>query len=483
MKKTRLLAAMTLGLVTVLMFSFLPSCRKEKKSELVNNSGKLTLFTRESDPRIAQVAVDNGYYVDFLAAKTAKAVPTDLTSLSVHNADFSDETSIILKDNKLQRMSLSDGTQLVVNSVAGGTYNITLTTADGAYQLNTDLSTDGVKANNLNAVAAKNVAVRKGLSLQRVSNPVKPKVMGLVAHDASSLVGVEIDITKCGGIPADADAVYLNVYKKLSGNYIKAMPKIPAVHSATGLYFAAVPGGLATDYVVTGSDACKFTLDAIEDIEREGAKGLFKVIGKLLLDESIAVTVNSPVIPQSVPEYLKKFSDALNKVQSATDLLGFLKDDACNQTTLEDYKHNYGGLTMIAEAQAPGGGKTLNSSSSEPMDSNGPFPAMRIDLGSMASINNIDLSPSSPAAGQSYTATAYLNCLPVGTVLTIGVQGTDGYADGYQTTVSASDVNDPYVLSLQVPGAGSAGIKDVITVTLMTPSNVSSTKSNYLIFQ
>jgi hypothetical protein len=485
MKKTQVLATAIIGLTVVMMFLLFPSCRKEKKTEPVTATAPLTLFSRQSDPRLAQAVVDGGYLVDFLATKDKQATPVSLTAVSVHNADFSDESSILLNADGIQRICLTDGTQLIINSSTGSSFNVTLLTGDGSYQLNTNLTASAAEGKAINQVTNLGTAPRGGVPMSVTATPAAPKTNALVTNGSSgpNLAGVEIDVSKCGGIPADANAVFLNVYANYSGGPGKILPKIPAVHSATGLYFAAIPTGISTDYVVSSKDACLFALDAIQDIKEHKAAGVYTVLAKLLLDGSIAVTVNSPVIPQSVPKYLQKFADILNKAQSATDKFAAIKDNACDKVHMSsDDPFNYGGLKMQAEAQMQDDGGTKLSALAENIPSDGPYPTLKVALGDAPTVNQVTLNPASPAVNQSYLATAQLMCLLLGTTVQIGVQGTDGYTNTYQAVVSAADNTDPYTITLHVPGAATAGIRDVVTVSLKTAAGKTATKSAYLVF-
>ena len=93
-------------------------------------------------------------------------------------------------------------------------------------------------------------------------------------------------------------------------------------------------------------------------------------------------------------------------------------------------------------------------------------------------IFNFHLDPSSPVAGQSYMAYATLHCMPIGSIVTMHIVGTDGYVDTQVTEMTSSNA----VATLGVPGA-MTGIKDDVSVTVQTPDGETYTAYASLIFQ
>ena len=62
-----------------------------------------------------------------------------------------------------------------------------------------------------------------------------------------------------------------------------------------------------------------------------------------------------------------------------------------------------------------------------------------------------------------YTASATLSCVVPGSQIQLSVVGSDGYTDS-NTCVSNEDAVQN--CTLNVPGAGEGGVKDIITITL-----------------
>ena len=74
------------------------------------------------------------------------------------------------------------------------------------------------------------------------------------------------------------------------------------------------------------------------------------------------------------------------------------------------------------------------------------------------------LDPANPVEGQSYVAHAFLQCMPIGSSVTMHIEGTDGYIDTEVSTLETANAE----VTLYVPGA-MQGVSDVVTVTVNTP--------------
>lgn len=115
----------------------------------------------------------------------------------------------------------------------------------------------------------------------------------------------------------------------------------------------------------------------------------------------------------------------------------------------------------------------------EQWDGTGELPSLEVSWGGDANISQFTLTPSAPGRGQSYVATAYLYCLPAGSIITLSIVGTDGYTNS-NIFVVGDEIN--YQAELWVPGAES-GVKDVCTIKLELPDGSVKTKKASLVFQ
>lgn len=106
---------------------------------------------------------------------------------------------------------------------------------------------------------------------------------------------------------------------------------------------------------------------------------------------------------------------------------------------------------------------------------------MSITWGGNPVINTFTLNPPKPVHGVSYLAIAELACLPLGTKVTMDIIGTDNYTDS-QTCEIGQGESIYYKATLKVPGAAT-GVKDICTVTVVTPNGETVTKKASLVFQ
>jgi hypothetical protein len=95
-------------------------------------------------------------------------------------------------------------------------------------------------------------------------------------------------------------------------------------------------------------------------------------------------------------------------------------------------------------------------------------------------VGELLLSPSSPAAGQSYVASTDLQCIPFDSNVSIQVVGTDGYTDSNSKTYPQTIAAD--TISLQVPG-GASGVRDTVTLQVNPRNSAPTTRTAYLVFQ
>lgn len=79
-------------------------------------------------------------------------------------------------------------------------------------------------------------------------------------------------------------------------------------------------------------------------------------------------------------------------------------------------------------------------------------------------IQRFYLEPSAPMEGESYFAYATIHCMPIGSKVTMHIEGTDGYADTEEQVMTSANM----VAVLDVPGA-EKGIFDQVTVSVVTP--------------
>jgi hypothetical protein len=105
--------------------------------------------------------------------------------------------------------------------------------------------------------------------------------------------------------------------------------------------------------------------------------------------------------------------------------------------------------------------------------------SLRLDLFQLT-VGDIVLAPSAPAARESYTASAGLQCLAPGASAVLRVVGSDGYTSQQQENYAS--VTNAATIRLLVPGADEAGIRDTLTLTVTPPNAPPVTRTAFLVF-
>lgn len=105
------------------------------------------------------------------------------------------------------------------------------------------------------------------------------------------------------------------------------------------------------------------------------------------------------------------------------------------------------------------------------------FDVSIVNLEGDPTISYFVLNPSHPAEGQSYVAEAMYSCVPNGSVIRMGIVGTDGYTDEITQTVE----NESGKAELHVPGAAT-GVIDVCTITIILPTGEEISSKASLVF-
>ncbi len=119
----------------------------------------------------------------------------------------------------------------------------------------------------------------------------------------------------------------------------------------------------------------------------------------------------------------------------------------------------YNKLTVQGRVITSKGARYVSVVSKE-VSPEGPYPAVSVAAEFMTEISSLVLNPSHPGEGQSYQATGTVFCLTSGDIVKISIEGSDGYSDANEATVSSEESKD---FILNVPGAES-GVRDVVTI-------------------
>ncbi|WP_332913309.1 hypothetical protein [Algoriphagus boritolerans] len=116
---------------------------------------------------------------------------------------------------------------------------------------------------------------------------------------------------------------------------------------------------------------------------------------------------------------------------------------------------------------------------SEKANPNGPFPDLFVDLGAKTGLRTLNIDPAFPQDGQDYRAVADFKCLTSGSLVEISVLGSDGYQDNISFSISATQPDKSYVLT--VPGADS-GVRDDINLVVKDLNGIVISRKASIVF-
>lgn len=471
------------------------ACHKDedKHSTPEGESGNIALANFNPDePIILDLSNKEGLSVVMMGTKDETGHPQKLEQVIIQIPEEDNPTEIIFdKNEKLKEMFAPNGVRFQFEWLSETETAITLIDPETNEQLNTVIDFSG-KGNTPQATSRNTTLTRRSgdttLSLVPVPNKDKNEEVSQNSR-ALSRAGItgSVYLEQCGSPTSAQCWVDVYDYSDLSGSFGrgKYRGRFMCTEVGDGHYQFNLPGNYHEHHDI--ADYCDGINNVIGKVcglnawtaPGTGAKeylclqisayiasGLVTapVAGKFLLAceaTSIALDATCSLIngnmdlPEGTPTLVDGACGLLREMDLTWDTPLFLVP-VVNALPSCIY-----GIPQIYEA-----GSVL-----EPM---------KVVWGSHPIINSFTLSPPNPAHGVSYQAIADLICLPIGTKVTMSIVGTDNYTDSKTTTVATGE-NIRYQATLYVPGA-ETGVKDVCTVTIVTPSGETISKKASLVF-
>jgi hypothetical protein len=476
-----------LGTLSVSLIPAFQHCKSD--TDIVKPFNPYTFRTNPNDPLILEVNTQAGERIEYFGTRRADGLPKSIDVVSYRsNANVEEATycyfdaqknisKIITEDGSLFAFSWTSATKSIVTFVSG----------DRANQLSTEI--DLAKPASSGRVAAPTVTsgnylqVRGGQPIRltetqpSTTEPIRNRYARLPSQS------VRVDVKKCG-FPADAE-VWVRMYKYNQINQLEKVGQYPAYRVTKGLYDCLLlPNNVATKVEVNPQQLCKWA------IEKGVCSGSASALSTGLCAglTAVAATYSGGAAARVALAACNKWvGRVLNRIVSY-GCKQLIDDASATQKAYEfcdaqfenvDYRLWTGNLVFIAEAVGVGP-KALYSKSVE-IDGKSAYPTLSIDLGGSAAVDSLVLQPAKPVAHQRYTARATLECVPVGTRITMSVVGTDGYQDSTSNTVGSLS-SGTYSVSLSVPGAKQAGINDTVTLVATLPDGKRLQQTASLVF-
>jgi hypothetical protein len=459
----------------------------------------LQIPVNAADPLLLRATAPDGRIIDYFGTRDANGLPLSLNLIEIRtsSSDSSDNPLRYLLDssNRPVRMYSSDGTRFDLSWLTATQVALTVRTADGKTQVNTsvDLSlapaASGASSvatlgpSGATAVSSIGASSFKSNTVARAGRHVilqhTPAISAVALNIATAPVGgtssVNVEVDSCGGLSTGPDEVYVRVLTT-GGDFLG---RFPAARVGDGQYVATLPSGLAPMLNVgelCGSLAEKlgFVCDTV--IEVPGT--LEYLCAQLTV--AVAATVIGALFAAEIFAACELVMAGLELYCKTLNVSGgpgtpSLAERLCESPAL-DRTFTSDVLLVPLVIALP----TDAVGIPRPAHGNGPFPNLLVDLGGNTTIRSISLNPPNPGAQESYIATADIFCLPAGTVVTMSIVGTDGYTDSVSTTIQTTENDGKFTLF--VPGAATAGIRDVDTATVVLPDGQRLTLSASLVF-
>lgn len=316
----------------------------------------------------------------------------------------------------------------------------------------------------------------------------RPLNLALGQPSAANQIIANVTTSNCGSL---ADPLGQRVFVQFNDGLGALLGRYPAQRTGPGAYRAAVPdpdkqAGISFEFLKSALTAATEALDVV--CKFDSANPMLLPTSCLYISEQMALTgIGAPL----AVDFLALCDTAVVILKAACAI-----EEAINLPTPPAVSDS--GAEVIKKTQNLLIDKLPNQiamptlralAEGLPADTYGPpvelapgdsAVSLALDLFRL-SVGDIVLAPPAPAAPNQYTASAALQCLAPGTSAVIEVRGSDGYFNQQQQ--SFSSVTNAATISLVVPGADQAGIRDTLTLTV-TPSDAPAvTRKAYLVFQ
>lgn len=458
------------------------SCsRKHNNIEDVIENENLTILasTNANDPIIAHVYSKDGDTIYIMGTKDQNGFATGLSDVIIKGKSDVKPTEIRFENNKPTDITASNGVRMIFDWLTENSAALTLVDPNSGEQLNTIVyfGDDTNKNMELKSISSP----KKRLGKTKIDlKPITSSDVTLSTKAVGNVMTGNVYLKQCD-VKADAQCwVSVYNYSDMTGSYGRGWYRgtFQCKKIATGHYQYSIPSGYHEHHDI--ADYCDNISTVMGYIcEANNALGP----GKQYICLSISGALASGVV--TVPVALL-FEAACSSVSVALDLycatLGFgvqggpsVSDGLCNiirdmDLTWDTPLYLVAYVNALPEAIM---GSTLRHEAGSNLDD------LYVTWGGKPGINSFTLNPPAPIYGQDYNAIAELYCLPLGTIITIDIEGTDGYSDSKTVWVD-NQIN--YQCTLTVPGADS-GVRDVCTITLQLPDGSVITKKASLIFQ
>ena len=388
--------------------------------EVKLGSYQYIVSTNATDPLLLRVNSAKGEVIQYYGDKDLGGLATALTGFSVTGPDGGTATYDLDVLGRLSRVSAPNDVVLEFTWTSATTAVVSAVSPEGEAQVNVavDLSAKLTEEQTL--------ATPSRAKAQAACNPAT------------------IEVRQCGRPASDAVAYFLvnNAQR-------------PASRIGDGIYQACIPAPDPN----AGSNVqrkCESVVDfldnsctAVAALQASCPAIAFAIARLGLALPAVKILIACEAITAGSAAACSVISSPIEGAPSPlTALCGGL-------ASLADTAAN-GPVLLQPVATISGAGTVRGNPVTRPAQ--GPFGTFTLTAPGEISIVSFTTSPTDPAPGQGYTATAEIGCAPSGTAVQITIVGTDGYQDSTSCVIQGNGN-----CSLFVPGA-EQGVLDIITV-------------------
>lgn len=465
--KTLKTLSLLLSLAAIALFT---SCGGDSDSSVEPDDDSqldnpMLLFTNPTDPNLLMVENDTATVL-YSGKKDFNGIPTSLDNVFYHDNRTNEDISISFEDGGAPTKAISSSGESIEFIYENGELVRLLLTSEGGIRVTLPLESDAgrsrqdiqTRSGRIEILSTSSNSSRSAqfaqeennlfLDIERCNFPLQSPDVSIELKGNSNtfstqIFGEQVAPGRYGfKIPQPEATLPFNAESYCDGvtgtieNVCKAVSLVTAGGKIDPLFICPIIAAAFAATPIPGDEVIVFT----------GCERILRVLGKVCAFVTIGVGTGDLLIDETV------------------DLPSLGISDACGLLdALDDQSSTY---EITPKVFIPGEG--FEELSNFVVDANGPFMDQNYNISGQTNFASFAISPADPAPGQSYIASAEIECAAIGATATITVVGTDGFSDSRSISVSDSFTE----ITLSVPGA-QGGVQDVITLELSTGESTS----------
>lgn len=495
--KKKHLSLLTIVIITIVCFTF-TSCNDDERTTIQTNEETITAMANlnPGEPVIVDVSNKEGQSVVIMGTKDLQGYAKKIEQVIITLPEEENPTEVFFDENeKIKEMIAPNGVRFQFDWLSNTEIALTLIDPNTNEQLNTliDLSNQ-YSQTKLAASRSGNTKCRDGNSTMKIEPLTKTaSINNLQKQTRATGEGIigNVYLEQCGAPTTAQCWVDVYDYSNMTGSFGrgKYRGRFACTKVGDGHYQFKLPANYNVHHNIADyCDAINDIIGKICDVNEFTAPGSgSKEAMCIYISGALASGIVSAPVAAGFLVACETTSVALDFTCTFLDgsMAGIdlapgtptLGDGLCSALREMDYTWDTPLLLQPVVNALP----SCIYGTAQIYEADGNLKDMKITWGGNPVINSFKLIPSAPAQGVSYQAIAELYCLPIGTKVTMDIIGTDGYTDSKTSTINTGE-NLNYRATLSVPGAAT-GVKDVCTVTAVTPNGETVTKKASLVFQ